>query len=129
MQKGAAEQILAGPMFWTSKAAILLLYIRLFGTMRWVRNVSYALLAFTFCFTMYNTVISFIWCFPSVGEPWGPAVSKKCFKATPNAIALGVIGLVTDIIMFALPFPILGKLQLGRQRRIALIVVFSVGFL
>ena len=116
-------------MFWTSKAAVLLLYLRVFGTLRWFRATTYMLLVFTFCLYMSNVVVSGVLCAPAPGQTWGGDLFAKCSKTAPSAVVLGVLGVVTDLVIFAMPFPVIGRLQLGRQKRIGLSVVFAVGFL
>jgi hypothetical protein len=46
-----------------------------------------------------------------------------------STVVIGVFTVVADLIIFTLPLPVIFRLQLSRQRKIGLGVVFSVGLL
>ncbi len=121
--------MIIGPTMWASKAAILALYIRVFGTVRWLRLTSYGLIVFTFLFYWSNVVIAAVYCLPRNGAPWNDTAFARCSSPVASAIVNGVFGVVADLVLFILPFPVLHKLHLGRQKKIGLCIVFSVGFL
>lgn len=116
-----------GPTLWASKAAILTLFIRIFGTLEWLRLTCYGLLVFTFLFYGSIIAISAILCVPPPGSTWNAATLKKCEHDGPMLVVNGVFGVVADLILFALPFPVIVRLNLGRKKKIGLIVVFSIG--
>lgn len=118
-----------GPSMWASKAAILTLFIRILGTKKWLRLTCYGLLLFTFL--SYWSVIAFtaVLCSPPPGGSWNAAVLKKCAHQQPAVVLNGVFGVVADLIIFALPFPIILRINLGSKKKIGLTVVFSIGVL
>lgn len=128
-QRSVAMNIIIGPAMWASKAAILALYIRLFGTRKWLRLTCYGLLVFTFLFYWSNVAITLVFCIPSSGGPWDAAVLEKCANTGPAVVINGVFGVVADLVLVALPFPIILGLHLGRKNKIGLTVVFSIGVL
>lgn len=123
--------MIIGPTLWASKAAILALYIRLFGPIRWLRLTSYGLILFTFLFYWSNVAIASVYCIPRNGAPWDATAFKRCSSAGPvaSAIVNGVLGVVADMAIFILPFPVVYRLQLGGRKKIGLCIVFSVGLM
>ena len=120
--------MIIGPTMWASKAAILALYIRVFGTVRWLRLTCYGLLIFMFLFYWSNVAISSAFCIPRNGAPWDATALERCGRPVTAAVLNGAFGVAADLVLFALPFPILLKLQLGRKKK-ALYLVFLLGFL
>lgn len=121
--------MIIGPTMWASKAAILALYIRIFGTVRWLRLVSYGLIIFMFLFYWSNIVIASIYCIPRNGAPWDVSALGSCSSQGALFIANGVFGVVADLVLFILPFPVIYGLQLGRRKKIGLWIVFLAGVL
>ena len=78
---------------------------------------------------MSSVLVAAILCFPSAGESWGIPMYTKCTKAVYSAVVLGVLRVVSDLVIFSLPFPIVFRMQLGRRKKIGLGLTFSVGFL
>lgn len=120
--------MIIGPTTWASKAAIIALYIRLFGRVRWLRLTCYGLLIFTFSFYWSNVVISSAFCIPMNGAPWDATVLERCGRSETAIVLNGIFGVAADIVLFALPFPVILKLQLGRKKT-GLCLVFLLGFL
>lgn len=130
VQNTFAQQMVIGPTIWAAKAAILALYVRLFGTIRWLRLSSYGLIVFMFLFYWSMVVISSVYCTPKPGAPWNAVVFARC--ETPmalNVVVVGVLDVATDLVLYILPFPIINNLQLTKRRRIGLRAVFLVGFM
>lgn len=116
-----------GPTLWASKAAILTLFIRIFGTIKWLRITCYGLLLFTFLFYESIIAINAVLCIPPPGGTWNAATLKKCEHDGPSLVINGVFEVVADLIVFALPFPVIIRLNLGKKRKIGLTVVFAIG--
>ena len=47
-------------------------------------------------------------------------------EVTGFVVAVGVVGLAIDCIMFAMPFPVIYKLQMQSSKKIGFVVVFSI---
>ena len=103
------------------------MYIRIFGTVRWLRLVSYGLVVFMFLFYWSNVAIAAIYCTPKSGYPWDASIFARC--ATPAAldIVIRVLDVGTDLVLYILPFPIINNLQLALRRMIGLRFVFMIG--
>lgn len=114
---------------WASKAAILALYIRIFDSVRWLRIAAYGLIVFTGLFYLSNVVIAAVYCLPRNGAPWDQTAFARCGSPVVSAIVIGVFGVVADIAIFALPFPVISTLHLNRRNRLGLMLVFLAAVL
>lgn len=128
-QSSLAMNLIIGPTMWASKAAILTLLIRIFGSKKWLRLTCYGLLVFTFFFYWSIFAMNLGLCVPPRGGSLKAAFFGRCAHHGPAVVLNGVFGVVTDLIIFALPFPIIARMNLGRKKKIGLTVVFSVGVL
>ncbi|KAI4149340.1 MAG: hypothetical protein LQ341_001348 [Variospora aurantia] len=121
--------MIIGPTIWAAKAAILALYLRVFGPVQWLRITSYGLIIFMFLFYWSNVAIAAAYCIPRNGSPWTAATFAKCAEPAALSILVGVLDVATDLVMFLLPFPIINKLQLAPRKLLGLRIVFLVGFI
>lgn len=96
---------------------------------KWLRLTCYGLLVFTFLFYWSNVTITLVFCIPSLGGPWDAAVLEKCANTGAAVVSTGVFGVVADLVLFALPFPIIFGPHLGRKNKIGLSVVVSIAVL
>ncbi|KAK4220740.1 hypothetical protein QBC38DRAFT_404488 [Podospora fimiseda] len=129
MQLQLTNQTLAAVTHFAVKASVVFFFLRLFGTLPWVRWTGYSLLILTFLsYTTYE-IIMLIYCLPRPGEAWDEKVFARCATTAPATIAVGVCSVVADLVLFILPFPIIVGLSLDRQKKRGLIAVFLVGFL
>ncbi|KAL8778242.1 MAG: hypothetical protein Q9194_002114 [Teloschistes cf. exilis] len=122
------QQMLIGPTIWAAKAAILALYIRVFGPVRWLRITSYGLIIFMFLFYWSNVAIAGAYCIPRNGSPWNATTFAKCAEPALD-IVVGILDVATDLVLYFLPFPVINKLQLAPRKLLGLRVVFLVGFI
>ncbi|KAF4625059.1 hypothetical protein G7Y89_g13109 [Cudoniella acicularis] len=129
IQIAAATQIVIAPTWWAAKSAILALYIRVFGTVRWLRFMCYFWITFMALFYGSNIAIAIVYCIPREGEAWDGTSFQRCSTSAWAAVVIGVFSVLTDIIIFVLPFPIILKLRLPSTKKIGLTIVFFTGFL
>ncbi|KAI9882143.1 MAG: hypothetical protein M1823_006113 [Watsoniomyces obsoletus] len=107
------------------KASILLLYIRIFDSSRFVKYSVWALFVPLAGFTIPSFFLSIFACRP-VYAYWrgGPA---KCV----NTLVLGYVGAVvsifTDIAIFVLPLPSIWRMHLPLRQRLQVIAVLATG--
>ncbi|OAL44103.1 hypothetical protein IQ07DRAFT_685134 [Pyrenochaeta sp. DS3sAY3a] len=108
------QQIFGNIAMWAVKACIQALFIRIFESVRWMRIASYLLMISTGILYVAAIIIWCIYCTPRANEDWGTSA--------------GVVGLLVDILMFAMPFPIILRLQLRTPKKVGLCLVFAVAF-
>ncbi|KAL6876962.1 hypothetical protein J3F83DRAFT_431474 [Trichoderma novae-zelandiae] len=67
-------------------------------------------------------------CVPHGREVWDANLMAKCATGAPGTVAVGVCTLVVDLAIFALPFPIISRLNMDTKKKQGLVVVFLIGF-
>ncbi|KAL1595274.1 hypothetical protein SLS60_009964 [Paraconiothyrium brasiliense] len=115
------------PTMWAAKAAILSLYIRIFGSITWIRRFSYFWIAFMALFYAIQFVIGGVYCVPRKGEAWDGASFQRCSESAWLQLMVGVFSCLADILILILPFPIILKLQISVTKKVTLSIVFGVG--
>ncbi|CAO2650984.1 Nn.00g092810.m01.CDS01 [Neocucurbitaria sp. VM-36] len=125
-----AQQILGNFSMWAVKACILALFIRLFDSIRWIRITAWTLIASVGLFYLAAIAVWAAYCTPRAGEDWGVTALARASSQgiTGLVVAIGVVGLVVDCIMFALPFPIILGLNMRTPKKVGLLIVFAVAF-
>lgn len=71
---------------------------------------------------------AFLLCQP-FAKNWEPLLPGTCGSITASFLADGVINIIIDLAMIILPMPIVWRLQMAPQRKIALTIVFALGIL
>lgn len=115
-------------MTWFTKAAVLLLYRRVFdapGVKAW--GVSFhktimlllALVAAAFVAVELTSIFA---CVPVVRR-WNKAIHGTCVDADSYA----ALNIASDIIIFILPVPLIIRLQIPTRQKVALALIFSLG--
>ena len=112
---------------WASKAAILSLYIRIFGSINWLRRTCYFWIVFMLLVYCINVIVAGVYCIPRSGEIWGGPSSARCASNTWPHVLIGVFSLLADLFILILPLPIILRLRITRTRKTTLTVVFSTG--
>jgi hypothetical protein len=125
----ASIQIVIAPAIWAAKSAILALYIRLFGTVRWLKITCYVWIGLMALFYGSNIVVSVVYCIPRKGEAWDGTSFARCGTSAWSAVVIGVFSTVADVVIFVLPFPILLKLRVNPTKKLGLILLFLTGFI
>ncbi|KAM5450702.1 hypothetical protein MaudCBS49596_004233 [Microsporum audouinii] len=122
-----ASQMLSYPALCATKAAVLALYIRIFDNTQWMRRTCYVLIVLVFLAYGVNIVLVIVYCLPRKGAPWDTAVLDRCGDPGILAISFGAFSVLSNIILLALPFPVLLKQHLAPAKIIGLTGVFLVG--
>lgn len=102
------------------KTTFFLLYLQLFGRVRWARITSWVGIGFVF---VSNAIIA-IWTM-AVANPH-EYMSWAGF-ATEISVPLAVLGLVADIIIFVVPFAAIIPLQMSPAKRMGALGIFLTG--
>lgn len=63
-----------------------------------------------------------------VAKQWDPSLTGSCIDTVPFYFALGGTSIVLDLIIIALPLPVLWKLQLRLKQKVLLGCLFALGF-
>ncbi|OTA95488.1 hypothetical protein M434DRAFT_9736 [Hypoxylon sp. CO27-5] len=118
--------------FWTFgvfafRTAILMLYMEIFCT-RAFRLA--AIVAATISFvSLISTIVTIcVFCTP-IQANWDPTIKGSCGSIPGGEQAAGSISMIFDIIVVALPLPVIWRLQLTRQRKWGISASFTVGLI
>lgn len=111
----------------SAKASLLAFYSRVF-TSRGFRIAVWSAAAFLVGHGIIFLGLVIFQCTP-ISSIWNRSLENKCLNLTAIGYAGGVFSIVEDIVIFIMPIPELWKLQLGRQKKAALLFMFSIGSL
>ncbi|KAL9118742.1 MAG: hypothetical protein Q9187_004710 [Circinaria calcarea] len=118
-----------GPGIWFAKAAILMLYLRVFQVKRIIRFLIYFGLTFMFVLYWISVPLFSYYCTPRAGEAWDLTLLGKCHVNAKLALVQGVFGVVADIYIFILPLPTIYNLNLAYKKKVGLAAIFMTGIL
>lgn len=109
----------------TIKVAILLLYYRLFPN-KTFRRVIYGMGTLVLL-CLVSTFFSFLLqCLP-IRSFWQHQVAHHCFVQNPFYLAAASLSLVSDVFILVMPMPMVWALNISRQRKMGLSLVFLLG--
>lgn len=120
-------------MFWnttlpTIKLSILLFYKRLFPTRRMKRACNCVGGLLLLWYIAFQTT-AIAQCVP-ISFYWNKDIEHgQCIKFVPFYIALAATNVFTDVVILALPMPLVWKLQVKTPRKIGLTITFLLGTL
>lgn len=111
------------------KYSILCLYLRIFPHV-WLKRAVFAFMAFTACFVVPLIFTASIRCLP-VRAQWDLEAAKtaKCLDWLIILKLTVVYEVIAEIILFALPVPVVLQLQMAKAKKIQLIIFFGMGLL
>ncbi|XXG99645.1 hypothetical protein Hte_005986 [Hypoxylon texense] len=109
----------------TSKAPILFIYIRLFGSQRWLRWCSYGTLLVLTIPQLASVIAVSAVCGKHGNDP-----SMDCLELWDEAwVACGALSLAVDVVILLSPIPVILQLKLPVRKRLGLALVFASGIL
>lgn len=68
----------------------------------------------------------FIHCNP-VAKAYNETLDGSCLNAAVIYMAVAVVNIITDLMLFVLPIPMIVQLRMGRVQKIGAIVIFGIG--
>ncbi|KAL8767081.1 MAG: hypothetical protein Q9209_006308 [Squamulea sp. 1 TL-2023] len=119
-----------GPVIFLVKLALFLLYLHLFGRLRWLKLLVWGGIVFTGLFYIPAIFIAFILCGPSKGETWlDRSMTSKCrHGAQDYGVAHGTINVLSDFYLLIIPIPAVLSLKMPMNKKIGVIAIFMTGF-
>ena len=110
------------------KSAILLLYIRVFGSLKYVRRVSWFMVAFTAAFHLASLVVIIFACSPR-SKLLNPLIPGKCINKHHLSTPSAGLNIFTDVVAFVLPIKAVLDLNASRHQKIQVLALFATGLL
>ncbi|MCJ1282526.1 hypothetical protein MMC26_001849 [Xylographa opegraphella] len=108
------------------KLVILFLYLRLFSIDGRLRYATYAVMFWVVGYLLCNFITQVAGCTP-ISKFWSPATPGHCYDFFKADLVFGSMNWITDLVIFALPWPIVWNMQLSRRERIGVYLVFMSG--
>jgi len=114
-----------------TKVSLLLFYVRIFHHIAWFKKVSYATIAFLSVYLVVTTIVSAVQCRP-IEKAWlrtdlVGAYPGDCIDVLDFFVFNGAVAVLTDLIVLALPLPLVWGLQLPVSQKLSLLPVFGIG--
>lgn len=110
-----------------TKISIVFQYTRVFTQAKIVR-ICHIMIGILCVYGLWTLFGSFFMCIP-VAAFWDQSIEGHCMDRLAFWFSNSALNIVTDIMIFALPIPLLKKLQLPRRQKMGLMFVFTFGAL
>ncbi|KAI0202860.1 integral membrane protein [Astrocystis sublimbata] len=129
----ALQTIPAAYVTWTTgtaafKISVLFLYQRIFTT-RAIKIWSYGLMGLTFGYWLSFMVVFLTTCTPDISQLWNPRPGGFCRDLNIGQLGSVSTNLAIDVFVIILPMPFLWNLQMRMRNKIAVTLIFSLGFI
>lgn len=127
-----AQLMFFGPVFFFTKAAILLLYSEFFAIEVGFKLAINLSILVTLLLYLSEFPLAAIYAAPRPGHSWDSLLENEKTNARPLALGGAVqsaISTALDIYIFILPLPILLKLQMMPRQRLKVLGIFSTALL
>ncbi|GAB1732553.1 hypothetical protein NU195Hw_g5600t1 [Hortaea werneckii] len=111
------------------KISMLCFYLRIFPN-RWFKISCWVTMAACFCYGVAFLLVSVFQCRPLsyAWHHWDGEHSGTCNNINAQGWTSAAFNVILDVIVIALPLPLLAKLQLNKRKKFLVILMFSVGF-
>ncbi|CEJ57789.1 hypothetical protein PMG11_06469 [Penicillium brasilianum] len=124
-------QYVGGPIYCLAllgfKVALLTSYLRIAGVVKLYRKVILSAIVVCVINQLVFAVIISVSCIP-VAKQWDSSIEGKCIDTIPFYFALAGTSIGLDLVIIALPLPVLWRLQLRLKQKIILAGLFALGF-
>ncbi len=104
------------------------MYLRVFGTNKRFRYSTWAVMFFVTGYLSCNIITLIFGCTP-ITKYWKPKEPGHCIVLVRADHAYGSMNVVSDVMLFLLPLPMVWQLQLSRREKLGLCLVFMSGIL
>lgn len=108
-----------------SKLSVLLMYTTLIPMPSMIRNAR-IIGALIICWNVGDILVGFLICRP-LAKNWDFTIEGTCGSQPNFYFAMGIVNLVTDAILIALPIPYLLRLTLAARKKVLAIALLSIG--
>ncbi|KXT05863.1 hypothetical protein AC578_1112 [Pseudocercospora eumusae] len=117
------------PLFWAERAiqlSLMCLYLRLGNELRgWFWHASLALLAVIVLHFITTVIVFSVQCIP-MKKYWRPSTPGKCIDITAFFYSANIFTIITDLVMIALPMPIIWKIPRPKGQKVGIMAAFLV---
>ncbi|KAM0801902.1 hypothetical protein BDR22DRAFT_145079 [Usnea florida] len=124
-------ELIYGPCLWFVKLSLFVLYLEIFGLLRWLRYSVYFGIITTGLFYFATMMVFAITCSPKNG--YGQTAylmglrSPACSRTRPLIEITGAFSVVSDLYLVILPLPAVWSMQLPLRKKIGVSAMFLTG--
>ncbi|KAL1594622.1 hypothetical protein SLS60_010383 [Paraconiothyrium brasiliense] len=109
------------------KSSLILSLVRIFHVSKTFRIVAYLTMTLCICWALQTILIAFLICRP-ISYNWDQVnQTGTCGDLTAAYVSIGIVDVITDIIIFIIPLPLISKLKMRRSTRFATMGLFALG--
>ncbi|PMD34338.1 hypothetical protein L207DRAFT_570943 [Hyaloscypha variabilis F] len=109
-----------------TKLSLLVVYLRL-SPQKWFRIAAWCSIVIVVIYTAVITLLMFFHCHPVRRAFDFTIQTGHCLDAGILYMATAVSNILTDVMLFLLPTPMILKLKMGKSLKIAAIAIFGIG--
>jgi hypothetical protein len=110
-----------------TKISLVLLYMRIFGTVKWFRMLSLGLVVFLVMFSITGSTAGLLECTP-VRSAWDFTIKNRtCVNTYALFLTNGVLNTATDVVVLIMPLPLIFQLKVSMGQKLALLPIFLLG--
>lgn len=111
-----------------AKVSLLIFYFRL-SPQRWFKRAVWISLAIIAGYSI-GIFFALVFACDPIAMSWDATITEgTCINRPSLYIATAAANIISDLILFALPIPIVVKLQIPRRQKVGLSFIFAVGSL
>ena len=122
-----------GPSMWLIKLSLFVLYLEVFGLLKWLRYSAYAGMVLTGIAYFVIMIRFIVLCEPTNGHSRSAYLSvltsPKCTSTHALILWQGILNVVSDLYLIALPFPALWSMQMPLRKKLGVAAVISTGLM
>ncbi|MCJ1396818.1 hypothetical protein MMC11_000008 [Xylographa trunciseda] len=107
-----------------TKTSILFLYLRIFPHQKF-RYATFAVMTFVVGYASASILVTIFQCQP-ISRVWDKSVAGHCINLTAFWYSNASSSIVSDLMIFALPIPLIHSLHLPTRQKVALVMVFAM---
>ncbi|KAF5007234.1 hypothetical protein FDECE_6428 [Fusarium decemcellulare] len=109
-----------------TKCSIVLLYLRIFGKVRWFKWLCWFLVICVGIYAISSVTVTIFQCTP-IQRAYNKAIDGTCIDNGKFWYANAGFSIATDLIILFMPMASVYQLQIQQIQKIALIIVFALG--
>ena len=108
------------------KTSICLQLVRLFWVDKLFRCLGIVVFALSIAWALQTILVGFLICRP-LSHNWNTAGEGTCGDPRAAYISIGIVDAITDGMIFALPLPMINRLKMPTQTKLATCAIFALG--
>lgn len=129
-QRLLVQEIALGPALFFAKMSLLLLYLKLFSLNRRTRRLIYSAMILSIPLYWIGVVLNAYYFTPHIGEKWDPfLIATRAAHASIWGIIRAALNVIFDLFILTIPIAVILELNLPRNTKAAICVVFLPGFM